>query len=796
MTTPSTSRKAGPLLGTGSQTTWPFTFKVFAATDIAVTIADSLGVETALVYGVDFNVTLNANQETSPGGTVTYPISGSALPVGKRLVIIGNLPYDQPLDLPSGGNFSPLALENQLDRLTMQIQQLRENVGRALQVSVTTNADVSLPAPTANQLIGWDAGGSNLQNVPLADIATALAFATYRFDTFTGDGVETQFTLSADPATLGNLDIAVGGVTQTPGTDYTLVSGALVFSSAPPLGATILARYGEGLPPGTIGNALDVAYTPAGAGAVVRTAESKLREIVSVTDFGAVGDGNEITGTGTDNHAAIQAALDSVSDTYGGAVYFPRGIYATTGGFRVKARTVIIGDGWDASMVMLHKDTTSLAATANAMFYVDGPPIIFPELPMRYVHFRRISLHGLDYVIPAGDFFGIKFRRTQYSSVVDCEVKSFWRDGIVFAHAPGEESNTSNIISGCMIRDNNSDGIVLQKANNIQILNNIIRTNSGQGIEFEGDPSLRTRITNNLFQNNLVGGILCAQLTNYGIQVVNSPGSDGTRDVDIIANRFTQNGSSTDDPSEEYLGAIHATNVNYWNICSNSFSSVQEHGIYLGGDNCNISDNFIIDIYRNGIQTVSGSNANIANNKIVACGRGANDTYYGIQIKNAIANVNSNSVSKQNSITTNLPKYAIQIDSASTSVEVNGNSTVDSAATNNFNTDATSVTLGRNFGQSAIPQVASTSALAIPFGATLLRVTGTTTITEITKAAVHKGYTIVLLFSASLTVRQTTGAGTENLRLAGGVDFSATANDTLTLISNGTDWYETSRSVN
>ena len=180
MTTPSTERKAGPLLGTGAQTTWPFTFKVFAATDIAVTIADSLGVETALVYGVDFNVTLNANQETSPGGTVTYPISGAALPVGKRLVIFGNLPYDQPLDLPSGGNFSPLALENQLDRLTMQIQQLREQVGRAVQVSVTTSANVGLPPPTASNLIGWNENGDNLENYPLSELATSLAFATYR----------------------------------------------------------------------------------------------------------------------------------------------------------------------------------------------------------------------------------------------------------------------------------------------------------------------------------------------------------------------------------------------------------------------------------------------------------------------------------------------------------------------------------------------------------------------------------------------------------------------------------------
>jgi hypothetical protein len=301
MTTPSTPRKAGPLLGTGAQTSWPFTFKVFAASDIAVTIANNLGVETALVLNADYSVTLNSNQDTSPGGTVTYPISGSALPSGSRLTIFGNLPYDQPLDLPSGGNFSPLALENQLDRLTMQIQQLREQVGRALQVSVTSSADVRLPAPSANELIGWDSTGSNLANVPLSDLATALAYGNFRYDTFTGDGVETQFTLSVDPATLGNLDVSIAGVVQVPVADYTLVAGKLVFSSAPPLGATILARYGEAIP--SLPGSEQISFVQSGTGAVTRTVQGKLREVVSVLDFDA-----DPTGA-ADSSAAITNAL-------------------------------------------------------------------------------------------------------------------------------------------------------------------------------------------------------------------------------------------------------------------------------------------------------------------------------------------------------------------------------------------------------------------------------------------------------------------------------------------------------
>jgi hypothetical protein len=284
MTTPSTPRKAGPLLGTGAQTSWPFTFKVFAASDIAVTIADNLGVETALVLGSDYSVTLNANQETSPGGTVTYPISGAALPVGKRLVIFGNLPYDQPLDLPSGGNFSPLAIENQLDRIVMQIQQLLDGLGRSLQVSITTKADVTLPPPEANQLIGWDSTGENLENVPLSELATAIAYGTYRYDTFTGDGTTTNFALSEDPAVLANLDVSISGVVQVPGTDYSLVSGNLVFTSAPSNGTAILARYGQALT--ALPDSDQITFVQAGAGAVTRTVQNKLREVVSLLDFG------------------------------------------------------------------------------------------------------------------------------------------------------------------------------------------------------------------------------------------------------------------------------------------------------------------------------------------------------------------------------------------------------------------------------------------------------------------------------------------------------------------------------
>jgi hypothetical protein len=59
-------------------------------------------------------------------------------------------------------------------------------------------------------------------------------------------------------------------------------------------------------------------------GSVGRTVSQKLRELYSVLDFGATGNGS------TDDTAAIQAAINAVGNTGGGIVYFPEGTYRVT----------------------------------------------------------------------------------------------------------------------------------------------------------------------------------------------------------------------------------------------------------------------------------------------------------------------------------------------------------------------------------------------------------------------------------------------------------------------------------
>jgi hypothetical protein len=243
MTISATPRR-NAFIGNGTQTSWFFTFKVFDAADLAVSIQVN-GAE-VLLSSVDYAVSLNPNQDTSPGGSIIYPLLGDPLPGGTRLVIYGDLDYDQPLDLPEGGRFSAIALENQLDRTTMQIQQLVERTDRALRLPVTaTGTNPQFPLPDPNKFIAWNPAGTSLINAEIADLAGQLVFSDWLYETFTGDGIRTLFALQRDPASVGNVDLSVDGLSLVPGTDFTVFGNTLSFTTPPVSGAQILARYGR-----------------------------------------------------------------------------------------------------------------------------------------------------------------------------------------------------------------------------------------------------------------------------------------------------------------------------------------------------------------------------------------------------------------------------------------------------------------------------------------------------------------------------------------------------------------------
>lgn len=188
MTVPAAERKAGPFNGNGSTTSFPFEFKVFTTADVEIVVADADGIETVLELDSDYSVSLNSDQDATPGGTVTYPISGAALATGEKLSIAGAIAYEQETDIPTGGNFNPTVLENALDKLSMQTQQLAEAISRAAKVPITNAADADTLTQAiivaANNIDGLNTIATNINDIQT--VADDLNEATSEIETVAG----------------------------------------------------------------------------------------------------------------------------------------------------------------------------------------------------------------------------------------------------------------------------------------------------------------------------------------------------------------------------------------------------------------------------------------------------------------------------------------------------------------------------------------------------------------------------------------------------------------------------------
>lgn len=99
-------------------------------------------------------------------------------------------------------------------------------------------------------------------------------------------------------------------------------------------------------------------YTASGGSP--RSVSSKLGDIVSVKDYGAVGDGT------TDDTLAIQAAVDALAANSGGTLLFPAGTYKITDTITVNRSINLVGDSIQSTFIHLY------VSTAKPAIYFDG----------------------------------------------------------------------------------------------------------------------------------------------------------------------------------------------------------------------------------------------------------------------------------------------------------------------------------------------------------------------------------------------------------------------------------------
>jgi hypothetical protein len=224
MTVSSTSSRT-VLAGDGSNTSWPFAFRVQQPADLVVVYTDLTGSDFTLAPG-QYDAT-GFGQDS--GGTVTYPAAGSGSPAiatGTLLTIQRVVAATQPTTISNQGAMWPAVIEAALDRITMIVQGFIDGMNRGLRIAPSDGAALNvLPNATtrANSVLGFDGDG---QPYAATLSGSLVGVATWLVQNFLG-----QATSAANArAALGAIALAdVGaGATVAAAGSYALPNGPIV----------------------------------------------------------------------------------------------------------------------------------------------------------------------------------------------------------------------------------------------------------------------------------------------------------------------------------------------------------------------------------------------------------------------------------------------------------------------------------------------------------------------------------------------------------------------------------------
>lgn len=199
---------------------------------------------------------------------------------------------------------------------------------------------------------GGQAGKVFQVNVPSTVTLEATPITFSRFttdhpvlDVFTGDGIQTVFTLSGSPGSADAMVVTLAGIEQRSGTVYTVSGSVLTFTSPPPA-VTIMARYTQTFAIGwsdagtNIYNPLAI-YADGSTGSVLQTVQAKLANSVAVTDKAFGGVMNDSSASARTANSAALAAAALVSKW----VTIPRGTFWLASNTEIPPGLLLCGAG-------------------------------------------------------------------------------------------------------------------------------------------------------------------------------------------------------------------------------------------------------------------------------------------------------------------------------------------------------------------------------------------------------------------------------------------------------------------
>ena len=171
--------------GNSSTTAFAYSFKIFADTDLQVIIRSSTGTETTKTLTTHYTV---SGAGDASGGNVTFT-SGNTPATGETVVIRRAVPQTQAIDYIANDPFPAETHEEGLDRATMTIQQMQEELDRSFKVSrtntITSSEFTDSASDRASKTLGFDSSG---------DLTTVADFlpaggdsAMFQYSTTTSD---------------------------------------------------------------------------------------------------------------------------------------------------------------------------------------------------------------------------------------------------------------------------------------------------------------------------------------------------------------------------------------------------------------------------------------------------------------------------------------------------------------------------------------------------------------------------------------------------------------------------------
>ena len=286
MTVSSTSSRV-VLSGDGSNTAWPFAFKVEQPADLVVVYTDAAGSD----------VTLSAGQYDATGfgleagGVVTYPKAGSgSAPIadGTTLAIWRNVAVTQPTSISNQGAMWPAAIEKALDRLTLIVQQFIDGANRSLRIAPNDGTVLNLLPPAAvranggnGSFLGFDATG---QPYAAGLVPTVQGWALWLLQNFATQATSASAARTALGAAAGS-DVALRSVSAI-GVNFNAANSDNALPIALPAGHTRyrLDRVVIGNASHTLVTATCGLFTAAGGGGVAAVASGSAIAVSATAD--------------------------------------------------------------------------------------------------------------------------------------------------------------------------------------------------------------------------------------------------------------------------------------------------------------------------------------------------------------------------------------------------------------------------------------------------------------------------------------------------------------------------------